>query len=237
MKKIIFLFLFVCSSTHLFSQDIIITKDDQIIKAKIVQVYDAVIKYSLFEEPDSETFLILKSKIISLTYEDGQVVSFEEFNKNSAQAKVDGKNIPGIAANQEKIRKNVIKVNLFSTGLAVIKGGFELDIQYSRYLTPNFAIPIQVEIFGASGAGVGFSVLTGLEVIPFTHRQKSGLLIDALVGVITFDQLVGFVAHGDIGYQVVSSGGFVFSSAIGPWYDTFTNKIGLHFILSLGFAF
>jgi len=43
MKKLTLLSLFLCFSSCLFSQDIIITKENDTIKAKILTEYDAVI--------------------------------------------------------------------------------------------------------------------------------------------------------------------------------------------------
>ena len=237
MKKILLFALCICFSSCLFSQDILITNDDKVLEVKVIQVYDAVIKYALFSEPDGQTYLILKSKIKSLTYESGVVEYFQSANNNSAAPNVNNDNKPSVPAQTEQIRKNVIKANLFPTLYALYYGAFELDLQYSRYLTPKFAIPVQLEICGMRNLGIWFTLQTGFEVVPFTHRQKSGLLINALGGIIAVQGNVGFIGHADIGYQLVSKGGFVFNMALGPGYDSFTNKVGFHFMLCFGGAF
>jgi len=237
MKKLLLIALSLCFSTCLFAQDIMITNDDKVLEVKVIQTYDAVIKYALFSEPEGQTYLILKSKIKSITYESGEVEYFQSANNTSAVVNANTDNKPSVPVPTEKIRKNVIKANLFTTALGALIGIFDLDLQYSRYLTPKFAIPVRFEIAGIRDFGMAFSVLTGIEAVPFTHRQKSGLMIDALVGFMSIDRYVGLVAHADIGYQLVSKSGFVFNAGIGPGYDSFTNKVGVHFILSFGGAF
>jgi hypothetical protein len=239
MKKIFFLSLFICFSTCLFSQDIIITKDDKILEVKVVKVYDAVIKYVLFNEPDGETFLILKSKIISLTYENGKVEYFGEVNKNSVQPNTVEKN-PNIFSNPEKIRKNVIRFKPLVTIFGVFSGGFEFELQYSRYLTKGFAIPVDIGIASYGGV-LGFMLLTGVEGVPLQHRQKSGLFLNALAGFMVLNnypyQAIGFLANPNVGYQLMTKKGFVFNAAIGPEYNGITNKFRARFHLDFGFAF
>jgi len=238
MKKLLLIALSLCFSTCLFAQDIMITNDDKVLEVKVIQAYDAVIKYALFSEPEGQTYLILKSKIKSITYESGEVEYFQSANNTSAVVNATSSdNKPSVPAETEKIRKNMIKANLFSTALGALVGVFELDLQYSRYLSPKVAIPVQVEICAMRDVGMWFTLLSGLEVVPFTHRQKSGLLINALGGIIAVGGYVGFYGHADIGYQLVSKGGFVFNAALGPGYDSINKKPGFHFILSFGGAF
>jgi hypothetical protein len=235
MKKMVFLSLVLLLSTNLFAQDIIITKEDTLIEAKILKEYNAVISYALFSDPDGAIYYISKSKIKTIKYQDGKEERFGGGNNVSAE-KISYDNKPPINNEvPEKVRQNVIKVNLGSTFLGALMGVFELDLQYSRYLSKKVAIPIEVEIAAAQNV-VGFSLLTGIEAVPLTHRQKSGLMLDALAGIMVIDR-VAFIMHADIGYQLISKGGFAFNAAIGPGYDSYTNKVGLHFILSFGFAF
>jgi len=237
MKKLLLIVLYLCFSTCLFAQDIMITNDDKVLEVKVIQAYDAVIKYALFSEPEGQTYLILKSKIKSITYESGEVEYFQSANNTSAVVNANNDNKPSVSIPTEKIRKNMIKANLASTMFAALLGVFELDLQYSRYLTPKVAIPVQVEICTMRDVGMWFTLLSGFEVVPFTHRQKSGLLINALGGIIAIGGNIGFYGHADIGYQLVSKGGFVFNAAIGPGYDSLIKKPGVHFILSFGGAF
>jgi len=62
-------------------------------------------------------------------------------------------------------------------------------------------------------------------------------LINVLGGIGVIDRYVVFNAHADLGYQLVTKGGFVFNIAMGPRYDILFNKVKFHFILSFGGAF
>jgi len=104
MKKLILLFLFLCFSSYLFSQDIIITEKNERIEAKIITVYEAVVKYALFNDPDGPTKLILKSKIKSITYANGEVENLGNVEYNLANNKTNA------TASNEKIFKHVIKI-------------------------------------------------------------------------------------------------------------------------------
>lgn len=81
MKKIFFLSLFICFSTHLFSQDIIITIENDTIEAKVLVVYDAVVQYALFSDVGNATFLIPITKITMIKYQDGTMDSFDDVKK------------------------------------------------------------------------------------------------------------------------------------------------------------
>jgi hypothetical protein len=136
----------------------------------------------------------------------------------------------------EKVFYNVIKIKPVATISSAILGFLEFDFQYTRFLTKKVGIPIELDFFGANGYGMGFALMTGIEAIPATHRQKSGLLLNALAGVIVYEK-AGFVANPNIGYQLVTKKGFVFAATIGPMYSGLTEKITLRFSLDFGFAF
>jgi hypothetical protein len=232
MKKLSLLSLFLCFSAYLFAQDIIVTKDNERIEAKVLKLYDAVIKYALFSDPDGETFLMAKSRITTILYEDGVVETFD--NTNSAESNTNTKT--NVTTNSKKIFRDVIKFKPFATIYALFFGLIEVDLQNTFYLTPKVGIPLEVDIFGAPGMGAGFAIMTGIEAVPATHSQKSGLLLNALAGVIVYDG-AGLIANANIGYQLVTNSGFVFATAIGPMYSGLTNKVTLRFSLDFGFAF
>jgi len=232
MKKIFLLFLFFSFFTGLFAQDIIITKKGERIEAKVITVYEAVIKYALFSDPDGPTFLIMKSKIESLTYANGVVEILENEKSNTAESNVIALN----TAKPEKIFKNVIKVKPLATVIGAVLGFFELDLQYARYLTPKIAIPVEVDFVGGGNLGMAFGFMTGIEGVPVTHRQKSGLYLNALAGVIIYDG-VSVLANPNIGYQLITKSGFAFSATIGALYSGYTNVVTPRFSLDFGFAF
>jgi len=232
MKKIFLLSLFLCFSAYLFAQDIIVTIENDSIEAKVLKTYDAVVKYVLFDDQQGTSFFIAKAKINSILYENGVVENFESATVNSAQSNTK----PDVSASTEKVFNNVIRLKPLATVIAAFQGIFEIDIQYARYLTPKFAIPVEVDFFGATGLGMGFALMTGIEAVPATHRQKSGLFLSALAGVIVYEG-AGFVANPNIGYQLVTKKGFVFNTALGAMYSGLTNRVTLRISLDFGFAF
>jgi len=236
MKKIIFLSLLLCFSASLFSQDVIVTIENDTIEAKILKVYESAVKYAFFDDQEGTSYFISKTKIKTITYENGMVESFEGAPANAAQSNVVANNKANGTANPEKVFKNVVRLKPLATIIAAAQGFFEIDVQYARYLTPKFGIPVEVDFFGAYGLGMGFSFMTGIEAVPATHRQKSGLFLNALAGVIVYEE-AGFIANPNIGYQLVTKKGFVFNTAIGAMYNGLTNSVTARFSLDFGFAF
>jgi hypothetical protein len=64
--------------TACFAQDVIITKDAKKKYAKITDVNIYNIKYKIFNYQDGPTYTILKSRIVSILYQNGTVEVFEE---------------------------------------------------------------------------------------------------------------------------------------------------------------
>jgi len=224
MKQFIFFSLLLSFSTYLFAQDIIVTKTGERIEAKVLVEYDAVIKYALFSDPDGPTQLIIKEKIATLTYENGEVATFEDVKIKAAEP-------------PEVIRKNILRFKPLATILAAaVFGYFELGIHYATYLGPKVAIPIEFDFFALANVGTGFTLMTGIEAVPLTHRQKSGLYLNGLIGVWVF-QGVAIVVNPNIGYQLVTKKGFVFNANLGPRYHGLTKKVDLRYAIDIGFAF
>jgi len=233
MKKIILLSSFLCFSAYLFAQDVIVTIENDSIEAKIIMTYDAVVKYELFGEQGGQTYLIPKANISTIIYENGVVETYASTQVNSAHSNTAVQNITN---SPEKIFKNAIKIKPFATILGAIAGYFEIDLLYTRYLTPKFGIPVEVDLAFISELGFGFGLMTGIEAVPFTHRQKSGFFINALAGVLVYDD-ASFMANINVGYQLITKTGFVFNALIGPMYYGATNQFRARFSLDFGFAF
>lgn len=149
---------------------------------------------------------------------------------------------------REKTFKNVIKIDpvvTIKTGLTT--GGFEIDLRYARYLSKKTAVILDFNagyIYGITG----FVIMSGFEAVPVTHHQKSGLFFDAAMGISIahasgyaeyyFNNTeTAFCAASHIGYQIVSRKGFVFNPKIGFFYEGFSKKVYLHYMLNFGVAF
>ena len=250
MKKIILVFILSSFSVFLLAQDIIITQDNETIKAIIVTEYEAVIKYALYDDPDGPTHLILKSKINSIAYKNGRVEYFDipsvSTPANPNIIAVD--NNPVVS--QEKIRNNMIRINPLVPILgAIMFGMIDIEFQYAGYIAPKVAIPIDIEFGGINDVGMVAILMTGIEVVLATHRQKSGPVLQAFVGpyINAIDVVarnhyrlnrgVWVAAKAGIGYQLVSKSGFVLNTAVGLKYNSFENRIAFNIDLNLGVAF
>ncbi len=75
MKRMILFALSICSLT-VFSQDLIVTKQDKTIKAKIEEVSDAEIRYKEFENPTGPTFVVKTTDISTVVYSNGTVKNY-----------------------------------------------------------------------------------------------------------------------------------------------------------------
>lgn len=85
MKKITFLLFAILTSTFCFSQDVITKSDGEEVKAKVLEVTQAEIKYKKFDNPNGPTFTILKKEVFMIRYENGSkdVFNSEKESKTS----------------------------------------------------------------------------------------------------------------------------------------------------------
>ena len=84
MKRILILTgCFIALTYVCFAQDVIITKDSKKINAKVTEVNVSDIKYKKFDNLDGPIYTILKSNIVSILYQNGQVEAFESTSQSS----------------------------------------------------------------------------------------------------------------------------------------------------------
>ena len=69
----VFLSVFVSAS---FAQDIIVTRDSKRINAKVTEVNIDNIRYKNFDNPDGPVYTMLKSDIVTILYQNGQLETF-----------------------------------------------------------------------------------------------------------------------------------------------------------------
>lgn len=85
MKKITFSLFAILTSIFCFSQDVITKSDGEEVKAKVLEVTQAEIKYKKFDNPNGPTFTILKKEVFMIRYENGSkdVFNSEKESKTS----------------------------------------------------------------------------------------------------------------------------------------------------------
>ena len=85
MKKITFLLFTILTATFCFSQDVITKSDGEEVKAKVLEVTQAEIRYKKFDNPNGPTFTIMKKEVFMIRYENGSkdVFNSEKESKTS----------------------------------------------------------------------------------------------------------------------------------------------------------
>lgn len=76
MKKWFILLPFILISSVLYSQDIIVKKNNETIKAKIIEVNQNDIKYQKWDNLNGPIYTIQKTDIVSIVYQNGDAESF-----------------------------------------------------------------------------------------------------------------------------------------------------------------
>ena len=96
MRKLV-LVLAGCMSFTAFSQDVIITKSSEQIRAKIIEVTDDAVSYKKYHDPEGATFVLKKDKIKIISWENGDVDVYEEVTtEQNAPSAVESENLPRI---------------------------------------------------------------------------------------------------------------------------------------------
>jgi len=89
MKKSLLLIIIIIITCSIKAQDIILTKDGQKIEAKVEEVGIETIKYKKYNNQSGAAYLILKSDIATIMYENGEFEVFKQetqkSNTNEAQ--------------------------------------------------------------------------------------------------------------------------------------------------------
>ena len=132
----------------------------------------------------------------------------------------------------------LVRFNLGNNIIELIYGSryFQGTIDIVPYIKENLGIPIDITLRGGPGGGF-IQLLSGIEGAALSSREKNGLFFTALAGplvVITDDVYLSFAFKGDVGYQLVTNGGFVFTPAIG---FRLLNFVYIEFDLKLDIGF
>ncbi|MDR0495302.1 MAG: hypothetical protein LBG95_06730 [Treponema sp.] len=136
-------------------------------------------------------------------------------------------------------RGGIVRFKPAATFLGLFSGVVEVVADWAPYITPNFGIPIEIDVGSTFGGIFVFGIMAGIEGVPLWHKEKNGLFLTAMAGpifIMNDDSDVSFGAKADIGYQLVTGGGFVFTPAIGVKYYGFSG-FSFDLMLDIGFAY
>jgi len=152
--------------------------------------------------------------------------------------------------------RGLLRTRLAVPLISLIQGGFGLEATWVPYIMTNIGIPINVEYVSLSSMGAtfsGFGLMTGFETV-IGGNEKNGLFLTALLGPAFFNvelpqwvmwnnhvgpaniREVMLIGRTNVGYQIVTDGGFVFTPALGFKFSGMTGT-ALDLMLDIGFAY
>jgi hypothetical protein len=162
-KNTILCLLFLWSVADCFSQDLITTKKGEEIQAKVLEVGQTEIKYKKFDYQDGPVFIISKSDILQISYENGLKDVFTDKQK----------------ANSQSINVDEYGGS-FSSGFALGGGGIGIGVPLRFYLNPKFALeadalirPVIVSVDSKYNFYFGFNLAAG-PVVYFSKYYNPG---------------------------------------------------------------
>lgn len=172
MRKIIYL-IFVLSISILKAQDIIVKRNTEEIKVKVIEVEENIIKYRTFDNLNGPVYSIKKNDVFFIKYKNGKKDIFEQVDKKEKVSQITGKLGTGYYLDDKKISKKewikILKTN---------------DRAYSLYKRANTS----AYLLGGASILTGFLVA---ELIPSENSagywskvligSGTGMLISALV--------------------------------------------------------
>ena len=161
-----------------FAQDVIVTKDSKRINAKVEEVNVDNIKYRNFDNLEGPTYVLPKSDILSILYQNGQVETFgaenQERKKNDQKIQVNSFNTkPSMRTGdpllyrQYKTGKRMKFAGITLTGLGVASGAIGLELLVNSQDTRSGVC------FFVGGIG---AVAGGICLFTSGHRKKSNAL-------------------------------------------------------------
>ena len=178
-------------SSFVFAQDVIVTKDSKRINAKVTEVNVDNIKYKQFENLDGPVYTLLKSDILTILYQNGQVETFGAGSSSastattattSAQNKVVAPYSGTIPSKEELMQRMAINAphlhdryqsacTLSSVGAGMTLGGIALAIiggitANKEELPPTNEYETRYKLTGPGAAVYGIGMISALAGTP-----------------------------------------------------------------------
>lgn len=170
MKKILILILLISNIT--FSQDIIVKKNQEEVKAKVIEISSSDIKFKEFEFQDGPTRNIAISEVFMVIYENGKR---ETFNQESS------KNTNSSLGNSE-FRKKRLNLDLIAIG----ENG-PTSISYEIINEDGSrGIEFPISVYFNDGGIVGYTIGANLKYY-VSSKQGKGFYVGPSLGLGVFD--------------------------------------------------
>lgn len=160
--------LFIASSVY--AQDIVVTMDAKSIKAKVLEINDQEIKYKDFENPDGPIYVMKKSEINMIVYQNGKVETFnnipnenQNYNQNSNNP-AQTSNLPKILSYDELMNMDDDEKETYLSTLGVsniyetFKEGNELAAKGRRLRYTGIGLSVGGAILYFYGISAGYMI-------------------------------------------------------------------------------
>lgn len=165
-KRYFVIMIFILLATDFFSQDIIVKKDGDEIKAKVTEVSISEIKYKKHESPNGPIYTILKNDVFMIKYENGTKDVFKETQISETKS---------LKQQPKDLHKNAFILNL----LGILQFGpilqLETAIGENVYLTPHLRI-----------GNAGFLTYVVWDMLEAENSRLSGIGMGYGIGIKTF---------------------------------------------------
>ena len=122
-----------------------------------------------------------------------------------------------------------------ATIIGLVDGIPEIVVDWVPYVSPNLGIPIEFDAASYNGYFLG-GVLAGVETELVGSSEKNGLYLATLGGIYIIGPYYCIAGKADIGYQLLTDGGFLFTPAAGFKFNTLTG-FSFDLMLDIGFAY
>ena len=134
MKKTIVLILInTIALTYCYSQDLIINKNGDEIKAKVQEVGTIEIKYKKFENINGPIYTISKNEVFMIRYENGSKDVFNEIKKEN-EVKINNNTSKSISPNLQEYNINGYWYN---NNICFVIEKYGDNYKYNTYINPN----------------------------------------------------------------------------------------------------
>ena len=170
MKKILLLILLISNIT--FAQDIIVKKNGDEVKSKIIEITPSDIEFKDFEFQDGPIRNIAITEVLMIIYENGERKNFKQELTNETNS----------TQKNNEFRKHRINLDLIAVG---INGSTFISYEFINE-DGSRAIEFPISVFFNDGGVIGYSIGTCLKYY-VSEKQGKGFYVGPSFGVGLFE--------------------------------------------------
>lgn len=222
MIRIISIIAILTAFNLTFSQDIIEMKSGDKLKVKIVEELDLKIRYRNFKEKEGSIYVLYKSEIKSITYEDGRKTEFTK-SENGGQSNlnddVSDENINGPEVELKRIREKSIVHN---------RKRHLIGFNYAQMILLNFEFTYEFMLTKSGFFGLKVPISIGMN-LNNTYIKRNNLFATGLqFNVYPIGQgKVAYFTGPSFKYALMEDNPAYFNGSISD--STRSHYVGFHF--------